>query len=114
MAVRWLLATTRSTRRFYDKLNYNFIRDIAPVASVTRGPYALVASVPAKTVPEFIAYTRLCNLDRGQDGRDVSEIDGKHVVVGIAIVLGSAVAAIVERHDEPRHGRGSVSSVPIC
>jgi tripartite-type tricarboxylate transporter receptor subunit TctC len=44
----------------YDKLNFNFIRDIAPVASVTRGPYVMVVhpSVPAKTVPEFIAYAK--------------------------------------------------------
>jgi tripartite-type tricarboxylate transporter receptor subunit TctC len=44
----------------YDKLNYNFIRDIAPVASVIRGTHVLVVnpSVPAKTVPEFIAYAK--------------------------------------------------------
>jgi tripartite-type tricarboxylate transporter receptor subunit TctC len=44
----------------YDKLNFDFLRDIAPVASVIRGPYALVVnpSVPAKTVPEFIAYAK--------------------------------------------------------
>jgi len=29
---------------FYDKLNYNFIRDIAPVAGVFRGPYVLVVN----------------------------------------------------------------------
>jgi tripartite-type tricarboxylate transporter receptor subunit TctC len=44
----------------YDKLNYNFIRDIAPVASVMRYPYVMVVnpSVPAKSVPEFIAYAK--------------------------------------------------------
>jgi tripartite-type tricarboxylate transporter receptor subunit TctC len=44
----------------YDKLNYNFIRDIAPVAGVLRGPYVAVVnpSVPAKSVPEFIAYAK--------------------------------------------------------
>ena len=44
----------------YDKLNYNFIRDIAPVASVMRCPYVMVVnpSVPAKSVPEFIAYAK--------------------------------------------------------
>jgi tripartite-type tricarboxylate transporter receptor subunit TctC len=38
----------------YDKLNYNFIRDIAPVASVMRYPYVMVVnpSFPAKSVPE--------------------------------------------------------------
>src|SRR6266849_2656984 len=44
----------------YEKLNFNFIRDIAPVASIGGGPYVMVVnpSVPAKTVPEFIAYAK--------------------------------------------------------
>jgi len=44
----------------YDKLNFNFIRDIAPVAGVSRGPNLMVVhpSVPAKAVPEFIAYAK--------------------------------------------------------
>jgi tripartite-type tricarboxylate transporter receptor subunit TctC len=42
----------------YDKLNFNFIRDIVPVAGVLRGAHVIVVnpSVPAKSVPEFIAY----------------------------------------------------------
>ena len=44
----------------YPKLNYNFIRDIAPIASISREPLVMVVnpSVPAKTVPEFIAYAK--------------------------------------------------------
>ena len=44
----------------YDKLNFNFIRDIAPVACIMHGPNVMVVnpSVPAKTVPEFIAYAK--------------------------------------------------------
>jgi tripartite-type tricarboxylate transporter receptor subunit TctC len=44
----------------YDKLNFNFIRDIAPVAPIVRFPYIMVVnpSVPAKTLPEFIAYAK--------------------------------------------------------
>ena len=44
----------------YDKLNYNFIREIAPVAGIIRDPHVLVLnpSVPAKTVPDFIAYAK--------------------------------------------------------
>jgi tripartite-type tricarboxylate transporter receptor subunit TctC len=44
----------------YDKLNFNFVRDIAPVASVNRTPLVVVvnASSPAKTVPEFITYAK--------------------------------------------------------
>jgi tripartite-type tricarboxylate transporter receptor subunit TctC len=42
----------------YDRLNFNFIRDIAPVASMIRQPLVMLVnpSVPAKTIPEFIAY----------------------------------------------------------
>jgi tripartite-type tricarboxylate transporter receptor subunit TctC len=44
----------------YDKLNFNFIRDIAPVASIMRSPSVLVVhpSIPTKTVPEFVAYAK--------------------------------------------------------
>ena len=44
----------------YDNLNHNFLRDIAPVAAITREPLVMLVhpSVPAKTVPEFIAYAR--------------------------------------------------------
>ena len=45
---------------FYEKLNFNFIRDIAPVAGIIRGPLVMEVnpSVPAKTVPEFVAYAK--------------------------------------------------------
>src|SRR5215510_14800843 len=44
----------------YDKLNFNFIRDIAPVATIIRAPQILVVnpSVPAKTISEFIVYAK--------------------------------------------------------
>jgi tripartite-type tricarboxylate transporter receptor subunit TctC len=44
----------------YEKLNFNFIRDIAPVAGIMAVPIVLVVnpSVPAKTVPELIAYAK--------------------------------------------------------
>jgi tripartite-type tricarboxylate transporter receptor subunit TctC len=42
----------------YDKLSFNFLRDIARVASIIRVPYVMAVNptVPAKTVPEFILY----------------------------------------------------------
>jgi tripartite-type tricarboxylate transporter receptor subunit TctC len=45
---------------FYDKLSYNFIRDIAPIATITRESIVLVVnpSVPAKTLPEFLIYAK--------------------------------------------------------
>jgi tripartite-type tricarboxylate transporter receptor subunit TctC len=44
----------------YEKLNFNFVRDIAPVASFMRGALVMVVnpSLPAKTLPEFIAYAK--------------------------------------------------------
>jgi len=44
----------------YDKLNFNFIRDIAPIASVMRYPYVMVVNplLPTRSVPEFIAYAK--------------------------------------------------------
>ena len=44
----------------YDKLNFNFVRDIAPVAGFHREPFVMVVNpaFPAKTVPEFIAYAK--------------------------------------------------------
>ena len=44
----------------YDNLSFNFSRDIAPVASIVRVPNVMVVnpSVPAQTVPEFIAYAK--------------------------------------------------------
>jgi len=44
----------------YDKLNFNFIRDVAPVAGLFRGALVMAVhpSVPAKTLPEFIDYAK--------------------------------------------------------
>jgi tripartite-type tricarboxylate transporter receptor subunit TctC len=57
-----LLATlaNASNATLYDKLSFDFIRDVAPVAGISRGPLVMEVhpSVPAKTVPEFIAYAK--------------------------------------------------------
>jgi tripartite-type tricarboxylate transporter receptor subunit TctC len=44
----------------YEKLNFNFVRDIAPIAGVIRFPNLMVVnlSLPTRTVPEFIAYAK--------------------------------------------------------
>jgi tripartite-type tricarboxylate transporter receptor subunit TctC len=55
-----LLATAANAinATMYEKLNFNFIRDIASVASISRNPLIMEVhpSVPARTVPEFVAY----------------------------------------------------------
>ena len=44
----------------FEKLNYNFLRDIAPVAGIVRVPHVMEVnpSLPPETVPEFIAYAK--------------------------------------------------------
>ena len=55
----------------YPNLSFNFLRDIVPVAGVTREALVMVVhpSVPAKTVPEFLAYAK-ANRRQDQDGLD--------------------------------------------
>ncbi|HMF14176.1 MAG TPA: tripartite tricarboxylate transporter substrate binding protein [Gemmataceae bacterium] len=44
----------------YDKVNFDFVRDIAPAASMARSPYVMLINpaVPAQTVPELIGYAK--------------------------------------------------------
>ena len=53
-----LITTANALNTTMFKLNFDFIRDIAPVASIVRMPFVMEVhpSVPAKTVAEFIAY----------------------------------------------------------
>src|SRR6516164_7238067 len=55
-----VLTSSAINATLYEKLNFNFIRDIAPVASINRQPNVMVVhpSFPAKTAPEFVAYAR--------------------------------------------------------
>lgn len=56
----------------YEKLNYNFIRDSAPIASISRGALVMVVNpkFPAKSIPEFIAYAKAnpSQIDMGSGG----------------------------------------------
>jgi len=77
----------------YKKLNFDFIRDIAPVASIGGGPYLMVVnpSVPAKTVSEFIAYakTNSGKINMGSSGSgSVSHIFGElfKMLTGVSLV----------------------------
>jgi tripartite-type tricarboxylate transporter receptor subunit TctC len=56
-----MVSTTNAINAtLYDRLNFDFLRDIAPVAGIIRLPLVMVVnpSVPAKTVPEFTAYAK--------------------------------------------------------
>src|SRR5262252_1122907 len=52
--------TNATNATIYDKLNFNFIRDIAPVAGISHGPFVMVVnpSVPATAIPEFISFMK--------------------------------------------------------
>jgi tripartite-type tricarboxylate transporter receptor subunit TctC len=77
----------------YKKLNFNFIREIAPVASIGGSPYVMVInpSVPAKTIPEFIAYAKAnpSKINMGSSGSgSVSHVFGErfNMMTGINLV----------------------------
>jgi tripartite-type tricarboxylate transporter receptor subunit TctC len=75
----------------YKKLNFNFIREIAPVASIGGTPYVMMInpSVPAKTVPEFIAYAKANpgKINMGSSGNGaVSHVFGERFKVMTGIV----------------------------
>ncbi len=55
-----VFAANAINETLYDNLNFSFVRDIAPVAAIFRVPLVMVVNpaVPAKTVPEFIAYAK--------------------------------------------------------
>jgi tripartite-type tricarboxylate transporter receptor subunit TctC len=56
----WATSANSLSATVYDNLNFVFLRDIAPVASISRDPLVMVVnpSFPAKTVSEFIAYAK--------------------------------------------------------
>jgi tripartite-type tricarboxylate transporter receptor subunit TctC len=56
----WVTHANAFNATLYDKLDFNFIRDIQPVASVLRVPAVMevTPAMPVKTVPEFIAYAK--------------------------------------------------------
>src|SRR6202040_3478098 len=90
-----LLATVANaiSATLYDKLNFNFIRDIAPVASMVREPEVMEVnpSVPARTVPEFIAYAKAnpgkINMASGGNG-SAAHVSGElfKIMTGIDMV----------------------------
>ena len=90
-----LLATSGNAvnAALYEKLSFNFIRDIAPVAAITRTPQVIEVhpSFPARTVPEFIAYAKanpgkvtLASAGNGSPGHLAGEL--LRMMVGIDLI----------------------------
>jgi tripartite-type tricarboxylate transporter receptor subunit TctC len=88
----------------YDKLNFNVLRDLAPVASIARAPNVLEVnlSVPVKTVPELIAYAKAnpgkLNLGSGAVGSSL-HLSGElfKIMTGVNmfnVAYGGSVAAL--------------------
>jgi tripartite-type tricarboxylate transporter receptor subunit TctC len=97
----------------YDRLNFDFLRDIAPVAAISRNTYVMVVhpSIPAKTVPEFIPYAKsipgkinMASAGIGSTGHVVGElfkmmagVDMVHVPYrGAALVLSDLLGGQVQ------------------
>ena len=70
-------AVNAANATLYEKLNFNFIADVAPVAGVVRFPNVMTvgASFPAKTVAEFIAYAKANpgKINQGSSGRGTTQ-----------------------------------------
>ena len=89
-----MVSTTNAINAtLYDKLSFDILRDIAPVVALTREPHVIVLnpSVPAKTLPEFIAYAKV----------NPGEI--KHGIPGQGNWT-SHSRRVVQNHDRRGHG----------
>ena len=93
-----------SNATLYDKLDFNFIRDIAPVASFTRAPFVMEVhpSVPTKTVPEFIAYAK------GNPGRINMASSGNGTVPHVAGELFKMMTGVDMVHVPYRGGTAAL------
>jgi tripartite-type tricarboxylate transporter receptor subunit TctC len=56
----WVTGANATANTFNDKLSFNYLRDVAPVAGIFRTAFVMAVNpgVPARTVPEFIAYAK--------------------------------------------------------
>src|SRR5260370_6315364 len=93
----------------YANLSFNFVRDIAPVGSITRVAYVVVVhpSVPAKTIPEFIAYAKANpgRIDMASAGNGTPQ----HVIGELFKMM-----AGVDMVHGPHRGPAAPTTPPVC
>src|ERR1700680_3047512 len=91
----------------YDNLRFNFIRDIAPVASLTRGAFVMVVNplFPAKTVAEFVAYAK------ANPGKINMASGGTGTVTHVAGELFKAMAGVDMLHVPYRSDGGVITDL---
>src|SRR6516165_3822568 len=84
--------TNAINNTLYEKLSFNFNRDIASVAGIARVPELMVAnlSVPAKTVPEFIAYAK-ANPSKLNTGVDMVHVPYRGVAPALTDLISGQV-----------------------
>jgi hypothetical protein len=107
-----LMVTTTNTinATLYDRLNFDFLRDIAPVAGIIRLPLVMVVnpSVPAKTVPEFTAYAKAnpgkINLGSPGIGTPGRDLDDKALGPTCARLINTAMTTFIANIELARRG----------
>ena len=110
----------------YDNLSFNFLRDIAPVAGITREPLVMLVhpSVPARTVPELVAYAKadprrikLASTGNGSSPHVSGELFKMLTAVDVAVVHyaggGPALKAMVEGQAQMMFEPMSAAIAPI-
>jgi tripartite-type tricarboxylate transporter receptor subunit TctC len=113
----WVTSANAINTTLYDNLNFNFSRDIAPVASLVRTPGVMEVNpaVPAQTVPEFIAYAK-ANPDKINfaSGGILSRVSGElfKMMTGITM-FNVPYRGVAPALTDLMSGRVQVAFVPI-
>src|SRR4051812_47204878 len=119
-------ASSAINATLYERLNFNFLRDITPVAGIISIPFIMVVnpSFPAKTVPEFIAFARTnpgkVNVASGGNGT-AGQLSGElfKMMAGLNMVRvpyrggASALGDMLGRHVRARFGAVPASTEDI-
>jgi tripartite-type tricarboxylate transporter receptor subunit TctC len=104
-----LMASTAAftNAALYDNLRFNFIRDIAPVASLTRSAFVMIVNpvFPAKTVPEFVAYAK------ANPGKINMASGGTGTVTHVAGELFKAMAGVDMLHVPYRNDGAAITDL---